>query len=125
MFHKFKQNLILLYTLTTGLILTLVVFMAFLFSAFSQNNRREAAFQNNLFTLTSKLQTDSQFTDAYLAEMELRNGLLIYIEENGHPLFFPGAWEPDGGRDALLDRAAAEAKKEGIYEAPSPFPPTC
>lgn len=121
MFHKFKQNLIFLYTLTTGLILTLVVFMAFLFSAFSQNNRREAAFQNNLFSLTSKLQTDSQFTDAYLAEMELRNSLLIYIEENGHPLFFPGAWEPDGGRDALLDRAAAEAKKEGIYEGSQPI----
>ena len=51
----------------------------------------------------------------------MRNGLLIYIEENGHPLFFPGAGEPDGGRDALLDRAAAEAKKEGIYEGSQPI----
>ncbi len=121
MFHKFKQNLIFLYTLTTGLILTLVVFMAFLFSAFSQNNRREAAFQNNLFSLTSKLQTDSQFTDAYLAEMELRNGLLISHRRKRAPALFPGAWEPDGGRDALLDRAAAEAKKEGIYEGSEPI----
>ncbi len=60
MFHKFKQNLIFLYTLSTGLILTLIVVMAFLFSAVSQSNRRESAFQSNLFTLTSKLQTDSR-----------------------------------------------------------------
>ena len=113
MFHKFKQNLIFLYTLTTGLILTLVVFMAFLFSAFSQNNRREAAFQNNLFSLTSKLQTDSQFTDAYLAEMELRNGLLIYIEENGHPLFFPGAWEPDGWSGCPAGPCGCRSRKRG------------
>ena len=121
MFHKFKQNLIFLYTLSTGLILTLIVVMAFLFSAVSQSNRRESAFQSNLFTLTSKLQTDSRFTDAYLAQMELENGLIIYIEENGHQLFFPGAWEPEGGRDILLERAAAGAEKEGIYEDSHPM----
>ena len=116
MFREFKKNLIFLYTLSTGQILTLIVVLTFLFSLVSLENKRQSLFQNHLFTLTSRLQTDNTVTDSYLAEMETRNELIIYIEENGTPLFFPGTYETTKNRDFLLEQAGRQAEKEGIYE---------
>lgn len=121
MFREFKKNLTFLYTLSTGLILTLIVILAFLFSLSSQNNRRQSTFQNHLFTLTSKLQSDTQFTDLYLAQMETQNKLVISIKENGHSLFFPGAYETAENRDYLIEQANSQAEKEGIYEDSQPI----
>lgn len=121
MFRKFKQNLIFMYTLSTGLILTFIVVLAFLFSFSSQENRRQSSFQNLLFTLTSKLQTDSNFADSYLAQMELSNKLIIQIEENGSALFFPGSYKKGDSRQYLLGLAENEAQKEGIYEDSHPI----
>lgn len=121
MFREFKKNLTFLYTVSTGLILTLIVVLTFLFFLISQENKRQSLFQNHLFTLTSKLQTDNLFTDSYLAEMETLNGLIIYIEENGHPLFFPGTYVTSDNRKLLLEQANIQAQKEGIYEDSRPI----
>lgn len=121
MFRKFKQNLVFMYTLSTGLILTLIVILAFLFTYVSQANRRESNFQNLLFTLTSRLQTDSTFNDSYLAEMELQNQLMIHIEENGQALFFPGSYVTGKNRSLLLNLAGKQAETEGIYKNSQPI----
>ena len=47
--------------------------------------------------------------------MEKNNRLLIYIEENDTPFFFPGAYNPRTSRDVLLSYAEDAAKKEDIY----------
>ena len=70
MFPKLERKFVFLYTLSTGLILTLILAVSFLFYVSSQSSRQKSLFQDQLFTLMSQLQTDSLFSDSYLAQME-------------------------------------------------------
>ena len=115
MFPKLMRKFVILYTLSTGIILTFVLSAAFLLYVSSHENRQRSAFQESLFTLTAQLQTDSRFADSFLVQMEKNNRLLIYIEENDTPFFFPGAYNPRTSRDVLLSYAEDAAKKEDIY----------
>lgn len=121
MFPNLQKKLVRLYTWSTGLILTFILAAVFLFYLSLQENRQKSLFQDHLFTLTSALQSQSTFSDSYLAQMEIKNRLLIYIEENDIPFFFPGSYEPKTDRDVVLKRAAAAAEKEGIYPNSHPI----
>lgn len=120
MFPKLQRKLIFIYTLSTGLILTLILTVMLLFYISSQENRQKADFQNHLFTLMSKLQADEHFSDTFLAQLELKNHLIIYIEENRIPFFFSGSYRPATGRKALKMQAGEAAEKEGIYPGSHP-----
>ena len=120
MFTQLRRKLIFVYTISTGLILSLVLVLAFCFYASSVSRQQEAAFQNHLFTLSSRLQSDSSFSDSELARLELQNHLLISIEENGHPLFFDGAYGTPTSRSTLTSRAESAARKEGINTSAAP-----
>lgn len=115
MFPELQKKFVILYTVSTGLIMTFVLSVAFLFYASSQENRQKSTFQEHLFTLTTQLQVNSCFEDAFLAQMEQKNRLIIYIEENGTPFFFPGAYKTLTDREILLKAAKKAAQKESIY----------
>ena len=121
MFPKLERNFVFLYTLSTGLILTLILTVAFLFYLSSQNSRQESVFQDQLFTLMSGLQTNSLFSDSYLAQLETKNHLAIYIEENDSPLFFPGSYKTRTERSRLFERAEHLAGAERIYPNSHPI----
>ena len=121
MFPNLQKKLVFLYTISTGLIMTLILSFAFLFYISAQKNKDRSHFQDQLFILTSSLQTESIFADSYLSEMEKKSALIIYIEENNTPLFFPGAYHPSTSRETLLARAEDFAKREGIYPASRPI----
>ena len=115
MFPKLQRKLVFLYTLSTGLIITFILSITFLFYFTSQENRQESLFQKHLFTLMFQLQGNSHCTDLFLAQMEEKNQLIIHIEENNSPLFFPGSYRPDTRREILLSYAEKAADKEGIF----------
>lgn len=121
MFPKLEKKFVFLYTLSTGLILTLILAVAFLFFLSSQDSRQKAHFQDQVFTLASRLQMDSTFSDSYLAQMESKNQLLIYIEENGAPFFFSGSYTPRTTRDTLFERTETMAEAEGIFQDSHPI----
>lgn len=121
MFPKLEKKFVILYTLSTGLILTLILAVAFLSYLASQNSRQNSMFQDQLFTLMSRLQTDSIFSDSYLAQLEHKNHLAIYIEENGSPFFFPGSYQTRTEREKLFDRAENLAAEEGIFPNSHPI----
>lgn len=85
MFPKLEKKFVFLYTLSTGIILTLILAVSFLFYISSQSSRQKSLFQDQLFTLMSQLETNSLFSDSYLSQIEHKNQLLIYIEENHSP----------------------------------------
>lgn len=115
MFPKLQRKFVFLYTLSTGLIITFILSITFLFYVTSQENRQESLFQKHLFTLMSQIQSDSKFTDLFLAQLEEKNQLIIHIEENGVPFFFPGSYRPDTERETLLSYAEKAANKEYIF----------
>lgn len=115
MFPKLQKKLVFLYTLSTGLIMTFILSITLLFYFSSQENRQQSLFQKHLFTLMSQLQSNSKFTDLFLAQMEQKNQLIIYIKENDTPFFFPGSYNPQTERGILLEYAEKAANKEGVY----------
>ena len=121
MFPKLEKKFVILYTLSTGLILSVILAAAFLFFLSSQDSRRKSIFQDQLFTLMSRLQTDSVFSDSYLAQLEQKHQLAVYIEENDSPFFFPGSYVTRTEREKLFERAEDLAAKEGIFPHSHPI----
>ena len=121
MFPKLEKKFVILYTLSTGLILSMILAAAFLFFLSSQDSRRKSIFQDQLFTLMSRLQTDSVFSDSYLAQLEQKHQLAIYIEENDSPFFFPGSYVTRTEREKLFERTEDLAAKEGIFPHSHPI----
>ncbi len=56
----------------------------------------------------------SFFSDHWLSQMETDNRLIRHIEENGDPIFFPGAWDPATDRETLIQSALEQASLEGL-----------
>lgn len=88
MFKKLQKKLTFLYTLTTGTILTVILIICFFYMKTAVETRYKAEFSDIFLTISNRFQTESFFTDSWLAQMESDNHLLIHIEENGKPLFF-------------------------------------
>ena len=53
--------------------------------------------------------------DSWLAGQESAGRVVIYIEDNGLPLAFPGGWTPADGRDRLAALAKAQAAAAGLH----------
>lgn len=121
MFPELQKKFVRLYTFSTGMILTFILMVIFIFYLSSQQSRREDSFSDHIFTLTSKLQTESTFSDSELAQLEAKHNLLIYIEENDTPFFFPGIYEPRTDRQKLFKMAKNMAAAEGIYPNSRPI----
>lgn len=109
MLEKLKLRLTLLYTLSTGTIVTLVVITISLVSQWNRMERMQETFQNHILSISTRLQNDLIFNVSWLASMEASNGLIIHIEENGKPLKFKGSWQPQTNRQELIDLAKQQA----------------
>lgn len=105
MLHQFHKKMSMLYTLTTGIILSCVLLIILIYSEKLLRLRNEETFQSGIWTLLCALQYDHTLSHAWLAQMEAENSFIIHIEENGAPLLFKGAWEPDTDRNALIELA--------------------
>lgn len=106
-----KYRLTMLYALTTGIILTIVVIAVSIISQLSLLNKIEETFQTHIMNISTKLQTDTYFNVSWLAAMESENNLIIYIEENAKALLYHGAWNPPSDRAALIQQAKEQAKR--------------
>ena len=53
--------------------------------------------------------------DSWLAGQESAGRVVIYIEDNGLPLAFPGGWTPADGRDRLAALAKEQAAAAGLH----------
>lgn len=109
MLHQFHKKMTLLYTLTTGIILSSVLLIILTYSEKLIKLRYEETFQTGLWTIVSTLQSDHILSHSWLAQMETENHFLIHIEENGTPLLYKGSWNPDTKREVLIQKAKKHA----------------
>ncbi|BCN29723.1 sensor histidine kinase [Anaeromicropila herbilytica] len=120
MFKSIRRKLILLYTITTGLILTTVMILAILLSRQQLIKSKTENFQNVFFNLSKNIQMDNIVSHLWLSEMEIKNNLIIHIEENGVALTYPGAVQYETSRDVLVEKIKNLAKKDHINTKISP-----
>lgn len=120
MIKRLRRQLTALFTITTGLILTLVVIGILVISAREFNKKNLDSFQNQILNITSRLQSGSTVSCTWLSRLESDNRLIIHIEDNGRPLLYHGSWTPDTGRDTLIMRAREAAMAERIDPSSRP-----
>lgn len=114
MFHDVQRRLTILYTTMTGLILTVLLACLFMWNINSKEQGETFAFQNLWLSVNTHVQMDTILSHSFLAQTEAAGRSIIYIEENGTPLLFPGAWTPDTPRTELVKRGFKAAEAEGI-----------
>lgn len=113
MLRRLRIHLTVLCTVITSAIV-LVMTLSTLYVSETQLKRNNiTAFQSNINTIVHKLQNDSVIGDTWLAQTEASEGLIIHIEDQGHPLAFSGAWTPQTERKTLITQAQEQALKVG------------
>lgn len=114
MLSSIRNRLIFIYTCSTGLILTTVLVLVLVITQKQVENSQRDAFWNSYLTISQKLQMDSEISNLWMSELEVKNHLIIHIEENGIPLLFGGAWRPSTDRSALIELAKERGKKDNV-----------
>ncbi len=114
MFKQLEKKLVWTYTLTTGVILTLVVILALFVSFSNTQNNYKQTFHNNFSVVVSKLQLENTITNQWIALQEDKNHLIICMEENGVKLKFLRARENQILREQQLEKLRAFARKDEI-----------
>lgn len=114
MLLQLRKKLTLLYTLITGLVVTIVIITLAMITGQYDSHQQETLFTNQLMTIANKLQYDSRISQSWLSSMEHDNGLIIHIEENNQALMYPGSSSTVTNRSLLLSRARQEALEESV-----------
>lgn len=121
MYKSLRIKLVLLYSVSTGLILIIVMVILLIYSQKEMEEKRLEAFQSHGTTIINKLQFENTLKHSWLSQLELQNQLCIQINDNGRPLKFTGAFLPQTDRKQLLDRLSELALEEGIDSSKNPI----
>jgi signal transduction histidine kinase len=82
--------------------------------------KRLEAFASHGDTIINKLQNENVINVTWLTQIESKNNLILYIEDNGNPLTFKGVLNPLTDRYILLGRLRSLAMSDGITIAINP-----
>jgi signal transduction histidine kinase len=112
--YSIRNRLILLYTCSTGLILTAVLIFAAVIMDRQTERSQINAFQNNYITINQTVQSGYQISNLWMAEMETKNHLIIHIEDNRSPFLFQGSWIVPTDRQTLVSKVKELAAADNI-----------
>lgn len=120
MIKRLRKKLTLLYTVTTGSILTLVVAGLLIYNLRISEKDALQTFQNQIVAVSSRMQYGTTISGSWLAQTEASEKLIIHIEENREPFLYSGSWVPATDRQTLIGMAREEALKEKVNPAARP-----
>lgn len=109
-----RVRLTLLSAALTGAVLVAMALVALSISEGQLRRSGESAFQSNINTVVTKLQTDRILSVTWLAQTEAADRLIISISDAGRPLQYTGSWTPATSRAALIQRVQTEALALGV-----------
>lgn len=114
MLHKLKVHLIVIYSVSTGLILIAAMVVTYLLNVSEVQKHSMESFLLNADSLANQLQSNNMLNLSDLAVMEATNQMIIQIEDNGIPTSFTGSYKSKTDRAILIEKAQYGAMLEGI-----------
>lgn len=121
MLNSLKKKLILLYTVSTGLILSATLLFVMLNNNQQLIKDKNFNFRSNFSTVSKNVQMDSNFSHLWLSQLEVNNHFIIHIEDNGIPLLYNGAFYPLTDRSILIQKLKEAAREDNIDTAARPM----
>ncbi|MDF2514092.1 MAG: sensor histidine kinase [Herbinix sp.] len=121
MLKSIRNRLILLYTGSTGLILTVVLILVQVLMSQQVERNTFSTFQNNFITVNQTVQLNHGISNLAISELEIKNNLIIHIEDNGVPFLYQGGWKTPTDRSRLIDKVKEAALKDKINTSLRPI----
>lgn len=126
--QRAKKRLVILYSVSMGLILSGALLAVFLMNVHEQKQNKSRIFQNSATTVYMKLSSDTTISNTWITEMESSNEMILHIVDAGKPLLQWGSWVSEEEREkevSKVDNLAREdnlllnvrpiSQKEGFY----------
>jgi len=111
-FKKLKFRLILLYGITTSVILTVIIIGISIINYKQNSEQEKVLFQKNTEQIVEKIKSDNIVNSTWMLQKQAENHYIILIEENGKRLTsthqVKAAMEIDALAEGIKERAAAE-----------------
>lgn len=109
MIHTLRKRLsLLMITVITAVLLCAAVLVLFLSERmFNENEQARLNIQADQLAQTVKI--NELLQTSQLAKLEVSNGLIISIWDEGGPIPFHGGWQPASDRDSLISQAMEHA----------------
>lgn len=120
MLNALRRKFTLLYTFSTGMILTIVLIFVMINTNEQLLKSKKDSFLNNFILVSRSVEMDREVSHLWMSELEIKNHLIIHIEDNGEPLEYKGAWITPTTRNILVDRLKSAAGKDNIDTTISP-----
>lgn len=120
MISTIKKHLTFVYTLTSGFILTIIILILFMLTQARDSQYQKDEFVNIMDSLIYKLQLQSTINIPQLRDLEVKNNLIIYIEDGGAPTTPINEFIPETDRNSLISAANHRAVNEGIIKSAYP-----
>lgn len=126
--QKAKNRLVLLYSVSMGVILSGALLTVFLMNVHEQKQNKSRLFESTATSVYMKLSSDTTVSNTWITEMESSNEMILHIVDAGKPLIQWGSWVPEEERekevtkvenlaseDNLLLNVKPISQKEGFY----------
>ena len=114
MLQSLRKKLTLLYTVSTGFILTAVLLFVMINNQFQLNAEKKNSFFNIFSTVSKYVQINNEVSHLWMSETEARNHLVISIEDNGTPLLYTGGFYTPTKRLVLVQKIKDSAMQDNI-----------
>ncbi len=114
LFLRLRRRLTILFSLLTAVVLAAALALT---CRMAQNEYLAGAdllFGNLVYAVEDAVTGNSMIRDSWLAEQETTGRVVVYIEDNGCPLAFPGGWMPADDRQLLALLAKSQATAAGL-----------
>ncbi|NLZ73582.1 MAG: HAMP domain-containing histidine kinase [Bacteroidales bacterium] len=114
MFSKLKRRLVLLYGLTSSIILSLIIVGVFIVNNHQTKLQNQLLFQKNVEQIYEKLRGEDIIDNTWLVKMQEDNRLSVYIENNGKRLSKYNQMKALSDLEGLIEKVKQLSLEDGI-----------
>lgn len=114
MLDRLQRRLTVLFSLLTAAVLAAALALTCRMAQSEYRTGADLLFANTVAAVEDAVTQNGMVRDSWLARQEIAGRVVIYLEDNGQPLRFPGGWTPADDRAQLVELARQQAAAAGL-----------
>lgn len=114
MLDRLQRRLTVLFSLLTAAVLAAALALTCRMAQSEYRAGADLLFANTVAAVEDAVTQNGMVRDSWLARQEIAGRVVIYLEDNGQPLRFPGGWTPADDRAQLVELTRQQAAAAGL-----------